>query len=135
MSAFGWTPSEHRDELAQFARSQEHEDAMKDTEPSRMDTLVQHLTTIDGHIDKILQPRNDENALLRRSLEVLTRRIEDLEAENDDIRANAQAVLEPLERVAQVLKTFYFAPVTLSSVQPIIALAFELNPDLVEQKR
>ncbi len=100
-----------------------------------MDTLVQHLTTIDGHIDKILQPRNDENALLRRSLEVLTRRIEDLEAENDDIRANAQAVLEPLERVAQVLKTFYFAPVTLSSVQPIIALAFELNPDLVEQKR
>lgn len=39
------------------------------------------------------------------------------------------------ERVALTLKTFYTAPLSLSSVQPLLALALELNPELVERRR
>jgi hypothetical protein len=39
------------------------------------------------------------------------------------------------ERIADVLTTFYHAPLSLSSVQPLLALACELNPDLVERAR
>lgn len=38
-------------------------------------------------------------------------------------------------RIAVILTRFYTEPLSLSSVQPLIALALELNPDLVERAR
>jgi chromosome segregation ATPase len=58
-----------------------------------------------------------------------------LAADHDRIRADAEALLERLEHIAAVLKTFYFAELSMSSVQPILALAIEFNPDIVEQRR
>lgn len=40
-----------------------------------------------------------------------------------------------LARIAAILATFYHAELSMSSVQPLLALALELNPDLMEQKR
>lgn len=114
--------------------------AMKDTEMplTHIQELAQDLTTIDGHFDRIITQRNDlhtENGLLRRSLEVLTHRIEELEAEIDEIRGTATPLLAHMERIAETLRTFYFAPLTLSAIQPILALCIELNEDIVEQRR
>lgn len=39
------------------------------------------------------------------------------------------------ERIAAITATFYHAELSISSTQPIIALALELNPDLVERAR
>lgn len=44
-------------------------------------------------------------------------------------------LLAERKRIADVLATFYRAELTMSSVQPILALALELNPELVERKR
>lgn len=38
-------------------------------------------------------------------------------------------------RIAAITATFYHADLTISSVQPILALACELNPELVERAR
>lgn len=37
-----------------------------------------------------------------------------------------------IARIAAILATFYRAELSMSSVQPLLALAIELNPDLVE---
>jgi hypothetical protein len=76
-----------------------------------------------------------ENALLRRSLGVLTKRIEELEAEIDTMRGELIEAVPDLERIASTLRTFYFAELTASAIQPILALTLELNPDIVEQRR
>lgn len=39
------------------------------------------------------------------------------------------------DRIAAITATFYHADLTISSVQPILALACELNPELVERAR
>lgn len=44
-------------------------------------------------------------------------------------------LLAERKRIAAVLATFYRAELSMSSVQPLLALALELNPDLVERKR
>jgi hypothetical protein len=66
---------------------------------------------------------------------VLNNRIDELEGDRHNVSSDAEALLERLEHIAAVLKTFYFAPVTISSLQPILALALEFNPDIVEQRR
>jgi hypothetical protein len=38
-------------------------------------------------------------------------------------------------RIAAILATFYRAELSMSSVQPILALALEMNPNLVERAR
>lgn len=38
-------------------------------------------------------------------------------------------------QIAAVLATFYRAELSMSSVQPLLTLALELNPDLVERTR
>lgn len=40
-----------------------------------------------------------------------------------------------ISRIAAILATFYHAELSMSSVQPLLALALELNPDLVERAR
>lgn len=37
---------------------------------------------------------------------------------------------EDRDRIAAILRTFYLAELSLSSVQPVLDLAVELNPDL-----
>lgn len=44
-------------------------------------------------------------------------------------------LLAERKRIADVLAAFYRAPLSMSSVQPILALALELNSDLVERQR
>jgi chromosome segregation ATPase len=39
------------------------------------------------------------------------------------------------QRIASVLRTFYYADLTLSNVQPLLALCVEMNPDIIEQRR
>jgi hypothetical protein len=40
-----------------------------------------------------------------------------------------QAAAE-LERIRQLLRTFYNAPLSISSLQPVLDLALSMNPDL-----
>lgn len=47
----------------------------------------------------------------------------------------AAELLAERQRIAKVLAAFYRAELSMSSVQPILALALELNPDLVERAR
>ncbi len=49
----------------------------------------------------------------------------------DDEMTPEEAIrVETLRRVAKVLADFYRAPLSMSSVQPILDLAVELNPEL-----
>lgn len=41
---------------------------------------------------------------------------------------------EKVKRIARILADFYRAPLSMSSVQPILDLAVELNPELKENK-
>jgi predicted nuclease with TOPRIM domain len=136
---------------AQFAQRQEHEDAMKDTVAvtaklaDETMKLAEEIERADGLVENIidrLKESRAENGLLRRSLSVLNNRVDELETEIDgletkdaNLRADAEALLERLEHIAAVLKTFYFAELSMSSVQPILALAIEFNPDIIEQRR
>ena len=130
MSTFGWSPNDHRDELQQFHDRQEHEDAMKDTEPigllrfSEEQQVQRVMTIVANRIGVRVEDLADWNVTAGK-----------LAADHDRIRADAEALLERLEHIAAVLKTFYFAELSMSSVQPILALACEFNPDIVEQRR
>ena len=42
---------------------------------------------------------------------------------------------EQLDRIAQILADFYRAPLSISSVQPILDLAVELNPSLLRESK
>lgn len=62
--------------------------------------------------------------------------------ENRDLLARIQSSLlhrerdaEILEHAREVLSRFYRAPLSMSSVQPILDLAVELNPELKESLR
>lgn len=39
-----------------------------------------------------------------------------------------------VDRVSEILADFYRAPLSMASVQPILDLAVELNPELKEKK-
>lgn len=63
--------------------------------------------------------------------------IRDLQADHDDAGTTMRALIAEIdaligERVAMAdtLRTFYQAPLSMSSVQPILALAVRLNPSL-----
>jgi uncharacterized protein Yka (UPF0111/DUF47 family) len=113
------------DPIERFKERLQNEDAMKDTIP------FQSPTNVIGQLDREIA----ENALLRRSLSVLTSRIEELESEIDKMRGETMQVIPDIERIASVLRTFYYADLTLSNVQPLLALCVELNPDIIEQRR
>jgi uncharacterized protein Yka (UPF0111/DUF47 family) len=113
------------DPIERFKERLQNEDAMKDTIP------FQSPTNVIGQLDREIA----ENALLRRSLSVLTSRIEELESEIDKMRGETMQVIPDIERIASVLRAFYYADLTLSNVQPLLALCVELNPDIIEQRR
>jgi|SRR6516162_2926506 hypothetical protein len=69
--------------------------------------------------------------LLAQTQRTLLSTQEALDKAREDVRVNE----ETLERIAYVLRTFYYAQISLSTIQPVIALALELNPELVEQRR
>lgn len=65
----------------------------------------------------------------------------DLPPEYRDLMIRIEACVEQrislgarLQRVNNALTTFYRAPLSMASVQPILDLAVELNPDLKESK-
>jgi hypothetical protein len=106
----------------------------------RIEELEAYIDSL-GHRDVIayskarieeLQAERDQSRLANEEQRLL---ITSLEAEVDELRGTATPCLETLERLAHTLKRFYFADLSLSSVQPIIAMCLELNPDIVEQKR
>lgn len=60
---------------------------------------------------------------------------EDLDRYSRAVDTAADAIIaRRFKRVAAVLATFYRAPLSMSSVAPILALAEELNPGLKETK-
>ena len=63
---------------------------------------------------------------LDREIQTLVARAEAMQTENDKLRAREA-------RCASVLATFYRAPLSMSSVQPLLTLAEELNPSLKER--
>jgi hypothetical protein len=97
-------------------------------------------TVATGSDDEIMMLRSQLKALIvlngtvQRDNITLTARIEELEAARQK-RGDTSALLDQLARIAYVLRTFYFAELSLSSVQPLLALCLELNPEIVEQKR
>jgi hypothetical protein len=54
-----------------------------------------------------------------------------------DLKGKRDGVIDNdlLMRIAYVLRTFYYAELSMSSVQPLLALCLELNPEIVEQRR
>lgn len=116
------------------------------------------LCTSDSHepdasaLDESLVDMHRAVAALDSQLKELAQRAEAMQEENerlkadnvlmkareDDIHFIATRTWGPdtltLRRVKAVLAAFYRAPLTLSSVQPLLALAEELNPRLKESK-
>jgi hypothetical protein len=45
-----------------------------------------------------------------------------------------EEVIKIHQRIAQTLAEFYRAPLSMASVQPLLDLAVELNPELKEKK-
>ena len=78
-------------------------------------------------------------AVLENDNAVLVRRIEEFERMQhgwNTVSAPASiAKTDLINRIAYVLRTFYYAELSLSSVQPLLALCLELNPEIVEQRR
>lgn len=74
--------------------------------------LVRDLQTLSARVEKL----QDENAVLKVSLK--TARAEVVTCGGEE------------RRIADVLATFYRAPLSMSSVQPLMILAEELNPGL-----
>ena len=66
-------------------------------------------------------------------LRTLVQRAAAMQAENDRLRAQVPPSERMVRRCAAVLATFYRAPLSLSSVQPLLTLAEELNPSLEER--
>jgi len=69
----------------------------------------------------------------------LTGDVQRLVAENTALRQERERISEALARyaiehvrVADTLREFYQAQVSLSSLQPVLALCVELNPDLAD---
>lgn len=66
-----------------------------------------------------------------------SRRVQGLVEENRQLREDLTIATEQwspdtraIRRAAAILRDFYHAPMTLSSVQPILTLAVELNPGM-----
>jgi hypothetical protein len=149
---FGWCPNDHKTPAQQFAdealenvrRLSEHvhqrqEAAMKDTEMPL--THIPDVTTYEGTsiavfpAGRVLTDAESIAVILREDNAVLIARIEELEGEIDEIRGTATPLLEQLERMAATLKTFYYAELSMSTLQPILALCIELNPEIMEKRR
>ncbi len=124
--------------LERFKERLRNEDAMKDTEMP-LTHITEELRRVAA--EQVVQMQKDnanlaeENARLRRGLSILTKRIEELESEIDKMRGELVEAVPDLERIALTLRTFYFAPVQIASLSPVWALALDLNPDIVEQRR
>jgi cell division protein FtsB len=103
--------------VSRFAQRLADADTMADT------------VAINSHDEILLLSK--QNAELRKDNAALVARIEALEA----TRPVVQEAHDTLARIAYVLRTFYFAELSLSTLQPLMALAIELNPQIVEQRR
>lgn len=68
--------------------------------------------------------------------------LRNLHADADDVRTAVQSVAAEVDAligervlIAQTLAEFYAAPLSMSSVQPILDLAVRLNPSLARRER
>ena len=78
--------------------------------------------------DTVAVGSDEEVRQLCKDNAVLMKRIEELEAEGELLNIG-------LARIAYVLRTFYYAQLSISAIQPLLALCLELNPEIVEQRR
>lgn len=143
--AAGWICKMHGDEMerTRFERFQQRladEEVMKDTtaatEPRHIGDGISGTTTEWEAYPADGAPR----------LSALADRIAEMEQQIAALRAHAiradmrpfvsptpleqQTVAAFKQRIAATLTTFYTAPLSMSSVQPLLALAEELNPEL-----
>ena len=58
-----------------------------------------------------------------------------IEQERDNWRTIALDRSAQLDRIASILRRFHGAEISASSVQPILDLALEMNPDLTDPRR
>lgn len=77
--------------------------------------------------------RGDVQPLIERDMPALLAEVKYLRAHHGTGRLSAATARLTLDRVRVVLATFYRAPLSMSSVQPILTLAEELNPSLKER--
>jgi len=110
------------------------EQTMADTVATGSDEEVKAMSAEAKWWQSRTYERQEEVRQLQKDNAVLVTRIEELEAAAQK-RGDTAGLLDLLARIAYVLRTFYYAELSLSSVQPIIALAMELNPEIVEHKR
>jgi hypothetical protein len=57
-----------------------------------------------------------------------------LESSMERLSASIDDIVEERARIRRILAEFYRAPLSMASVQPILDLAVELNPELKERK-
>ena len=87
-----------------------------------------------------LQPLNDAGRLLLASdlettLDHLNCSIEGLKAELDHVAPLVDTLVTERAHIVATLTAFYQSDLTLSSVQPILDLATQLNPALTDMGR
>jgi leucyl-tRNA synthetase len=109
-------------------------------EQAMADTVSVHSDNEVRELNRMIDTLEGQNERLTKDNAVLIARIEELELARQseiDLKGKRDGVIDNdlLMRIAYVLRTFYYAPLSISAVQPIIALAMELNPEIVEQKR
>jgi hypothetical protein len=122
--------------VTKFKQRLAAERAMADTVAVKGDDEVRLLS-------KALDTANQNGVAAMYRIEKLTKdntalvkRIEELEAQRSVYAPKAMHDAHDLiTRIAYVLRTFYYAELSMSSVQPLLALCLELNPEIVEQRR
>lgn len=129
--------------LDRFTERLAAEDAMKDTLDEAQSYVMRNgrfkecFTPRDENPLPLIQRLMDENAKMRQERverQLVYDELSKLRAENKKMRAERSPDLMKLGRIAAVLATFYRSTLSMSSVQPLLALAEELNPSLRETK-
>jgi len=83
--------------------------------------------------DAIIKARFSGSKFLS-DIEVIAQGVEILRRDYQDARMELRRMRNDRRHVAEVLATFYTAPLSASALQPILDLAVELNPSLKERK-
>lgn len=71
---------------------------------------------------------------LNQHLYDLHKQIDVLAKQADLVSGQAEELLAERAEIAETLTAFYLAPLSLSSVQPLLDLAVRLNPSLKEER-
>lgn len=131
-----WMCKRHLEESVSGAKALM--DTLKDAPSTDVIRFKQRLAdehTMRDTIADVREPQREINRLNSAHLEQIERSWPSVDTPAVRMVNAAVDLLAERKRIAAVLATFYRAELSMSSVHPLLALALELNPDLVERKR